>query len=178
MAKKQILHLGCGQHKKPGAIGIDILKDSNADIRHDLNKFPYPFKANIFDEVLAENILEHLENIPKVMEEIYRVCKNKAGITIISSHFTSVDSFTDPTHKHHFTTRTFDYFIPGTDLYKYNYSKASFKKISVKLGPANPKNPFIKFVLYLINKNLIFYEKHFAFILPVGTISYILEVEK
>lgn len=177
-SKKQILHLGCGQNKIPGSIGIDILKDSQTDIIHDLNKFPYPLKSNQFDEVIAENILEHLDNIPKVLEEIYRICKNGAKISIITGHFTSVDSFNDPTHKHFFTSRTFDYFIPGTDLYKYHYSRAKFKKLRVLAGPKNPQNLLLKALLALINKYLIIYEKRFAFLFPIGVISYELEVVK
>src|SRR3989338_8777134 len=155
--KIKTLHLGCGMFKIPGSIGIDINKNSHADIIHDLNKFPYPLKANTFEEIIAENILEHLDDIPKVMEEIYRIAKNHATFIITTSHFSSVDSFTDPTHKHFFTSRTFDYFIPGTDLYKYHYSKTSFKKLTVFVGPENPSNLLIRAFLAQVNKYLIFY---------------------
>src|SRR3989337_727657 len=101
--KQQILHLGCGNKKKPNAIGVDIIKGLQADVIHNLDKFPYPFKTNQFDEIFAENIIEHLENIPKVMAEIHRISRNGARFLITTSHFTSVDSFTDPTHKHFFT---------------------------------------------------------------------------
>lgn len=176
--KKQILHLGCGNNKKPGSIGIDILKDSQADIIHDLNIFPYPFKSSTFEEIIAENVVEHLENIPKVMAEIHRISKNGAKFIITTSHFTSVDSYTDPTHKHFFTSRSFDYFIPKTDLYKYGYSKFPYKKIAVFVGPHNSRSFFLIPLLALINKYLVFYEKRFAFIFPVGTITFKLEVVK
>lgn len=175
--KKQILHLGCGNSKKPGAIGVDIQKGTDADVIHNLDKFPYPFKTNIFDEIIAENIIEHLENIPKTMAEIHRICKNGAKITITTSHFTSVDSYTDPTHKHFFTSRTFDYFIPGEDLYKYAYSNIKFQKINVFVGPKTT-NPMLIILLHIINKWLIFYEKRLAFIFPTGTIAYELKVIK
>src|SRR3990167_6525640 len=175
---QQVLHLGCGNNKIAGSISIDILKNSQADIIHNLDKFPYPLKSNTFSKVVAENILEHLENLPKVMEEIHRVSKNKARVFVTTSHFTSVDSFTDPTHKHFFTSRSFDYFIEGEDLYKYKYSKAKFKKINVKLGPLDTKNFLINFILKLINKNIVFYEKRLAFIFPVGVIHYELEADK
>jgi SAM-dependent methyltransferase len=176
--KKQVLHLGCGDTKKSGAIGVDIMKDSAADVIHNLNKFPYPFQDDQFDEIYAINILEHLDNIPKVMEEIYRITKNKARVYITTGHFSGVDSFIDPTHKHFFTSRTLDYFIPGTGLYKFKYSKmAKFKKIKVVLGP-DSRNPFLKLILNLINKYQIYYEKRLAFIFPVGVIYYELETMK
>lgn len=177
--KKQTLHLGCGQNKRPGAIGVDINKRSQADIIHDLNKFPYPFRSGQFKLVVAEHVVEHLDEIPKVIEEIYRISDNKARILITSCHFTSVDSFTDPTHKHFLTSRTFDYFIPGTVLYSvYSFPNVNLRKIRVSVGPTNSTNPLQRLVLKLINKNLIFYEKHFAYLLPVGFIFFELEVIK
>lgn len=176
--KKKILHLGCGMEKLPGSIGIDINKKSRADIIHDLNKFPYPFKAGEFEKILADNILEHLDDIPKVMEELFRISKNGGRIIINSSHFSSVDSFTDPTHKHFFTSRSFDYFIPGEDLFKYQYSNIEFKKIKVRVGSNYLNNILIDLLLKIINKYLVFYEKRVAFIFPVGSINYELEVIK
>src|SRR3989338_9041216 len=95
---KKILHIGCGMSKKPGSIVIDINPKSDADIFHDLDKFPYPLPKNHFDQIIAEHILEHLENLNRVMEEIYKISKNGARIYISSCHFSSVDAFTDPTH--------------------------------------------------------------------------------
>lgn len=180
MAKltKKILHLGCGMNKKPGSLGIDINPKSKADYIHDLNKFPYPFHSNYFDMVIADNILEHLDDIPKVLLEIHRICKNKARLLVTTSHFSSLDSFTDPTHKHFFTTRTFDYFIEGTDLSKFQYSKHLLKKIKVILGPVNSKDFISRIILALINRHQILYEKRFAFIFPVGTIYFELEIVK
>ncbi len=172
------LHLGCGMEKVKGAIGIDNNPRAKADVIHDLNKFPYPFKKNQFDKVIAENIFEHLLDIPKVMTEIHRIAKPSARLLITTAHFSSVDSFTDPTHVHFFTSRSFDYFIPGTDLYKYQYTNINYKKRSIRVGPNNWNNPLIKVILALINRYLIFYEKRLAFIFPVGVISYDLEVIK
>ena len=176
--KQQILHLGCGPQKIPGAVGVDINKNIGADIVHDLNKFPYPFKNNQFDRVIAENIMEHLENIPKVMEELHRICKNGAKLLITTGHFSGIDAFTDPTHKHFFTSRTFDYFIPQTDLYELQYSNAKYKKNKVILGPQNTNNFLLNILLKIINKYQVFYEKRLAFIFPVGTIKYELQVVK
>lgn len=176
--KMQILHLGCGMNKIPESIGVDINKKSAADIIHNLDKFPYPFKGNQFEKIVADNILEHLDNVPRVMEEIYRISKNGAKVFITTGHFSGIDAFTDPTHKHFFTSRTFDYFIPGTDLYKLNYSKGLFKKINVTVGPMNTNNILLNLLLKIINKHLVIYEKRFAFIFPVGVISYELEVIK
>lgn len=176
--KKDVLHLGCGSKKRIGSIGVDINKNSQADVIHDLNKFPYPFNSNQFSLIIAEHILEHLDDLTKVLEEIHRIAKPSAKLVIKGPHFTSVDAFTDSTHKHFLTSRTFDYLIPGAYLHKFKYSKARYKLKKVFVGPDNSKNLALNLILKLINKYLIYYEKRFAFIFPVGVISYELEVVK
>ena len=172
------MQLGCGMTKHKRAIGVDINPKSAADVIHDLNVFPYPFPNNFFDGILAENILEHLDDVVKVMEELHRIAKPNAIITITTGHFSSVDSFTDPTHKHFFTSRSFDYFVPGSDLFKYGYSPALFKKRLVRVGSSSYTNIFLHLLMKFINKHLIWYEKRFAFIFPAGAIMYQLEAVK
>lgn len=47
--KIKILNLSCGKRKIKNAIGVDCIKDSDADIICDLSMFFYPFKNNAFD---------------------------------------------------------------------------------------------------------------------------------
>ena len=131
----KILDLGCGLRKKEGAIGIDSNPRSGADIIHDLNKFPYPFKDNEFDMIVCNHILEHLDDISKIVAEIYRIAKPMAIIVIKVPHFSGVDAFVDPTHKHFFSFRSFDYFIPETELFKDfpYYSQLKFNIIRKKI---------------------------------------------
>jgi SAM-dependent methyltransferase len=173
----KILHLGCGRNKKNGAIGIDIDPHSDADIVHDLNTFPYPFSNNYFTVVIAEHILEHLDDIVKVMEEVHRISKDSAYIHITSPHFSSVDGFTDITHRHYFTSRSFDYFIPGTDLYKYRYAHVKYIKNKIILGPKT-NNKFLQLILNWINRHQLLYESRLAYIFPVGIIQIQLQVDK
>lgn len=175
---RHILILGCGQNKSTGTVCVDNNPEVKPDVIHDLNKFPYPFKTGQFDKIIAHNIIEHLDHVIRVMEEIHRIAKPNATLEIVTGHFSGVDSFTDPTHKHFFTSRSFDYFIPGCDLYKYRYSKARYSRQRVLLGPENHSNKLIRFVLKLINQHIAFYESRLAFIFPVGVIYYKLKVIK
>jgi predicted SAM-dependent methyltransferase len=83
------LDLGCGASKKEGYIGVDSLKLPGVDIVHDLTFFPYPFSDNEIDEIIMDNVLEHLPQPLKVVEEIYRICKNNAQVTIAVPYFRS-----------------------------------------------------------------------------------------
>jgi ubiquinone/menaquinone biosynthesis C-methylase UbiE len=128
MSKK--INLGCGDKKIDGFIGVDKIKTSAVDIVHDLNIFPYPFKEDSVDEVLMDNSLEHLDDTLKVMEEIYRICRDGAMVRINVPYYKSSGAFSDPTHKNFFTESSFRCFS-GDDEYSY-YSKARFKVIKNK----------------------------------------------
>lgn len=102
----KILDLGCGNKKyegKPGdkVIGIDENPRTQADVLHDLNKQPYPFKNNEFDLVIADFVIEHLNDPIKVIEELHRITKPNGLIRINVLHFSSARNYADITHKHH-----------------------------------------------------------------------------
>lgn len=106
MSKK--LNLGCGGDIKPDYINVDRIKLPGVDIVHDLNRSPWPFKNNEFDEILCKHVIEHLDDIEKVMKELLRILKPTGKIIIISPHFTSANAYGDITHKHFFGYKAFD----------------------------------------------------------------------
>lgn len=129
------LNLGCGDHKVNGFIGVDKIKTPQTDIVHDLTAFPYPFKDSTVHEVLLSHVLEHLPDTIKVMEEIWRICKNGARIKIFVPYYNSPGAYHDPTHQKFFTEHSFDYLTENgsTALSVYNYySFARFRILSVK----------------------------------------------
>ena len=128
------LNFGCGKDVRPGYVNLDIVKLPGVDKTCNFNKFPYPFKANTFDEVLIVHVLEHLENLVKVMEELHRICKPGAVIKIYVPYYHHHEAFGDPTHRNFFTLDTFNYFSEGWGL-NY-YTKARFEIINKKLTPS------------------------------------------
>ncbi len=113
-APSRILELGCGFNKTPGAFGVDIIAGSQADLVHDLNVFPYPFADSSWDRIICRDVLEHVEDFVRTMEEIWRVGSKGAMVEVVAPFMSSVNYYSDPTHRRAFTSRSFDYFIDGT----------------------------------------------------------------
>lgn len=175
----KILDLGCGKKKREGSVGIDISKYTDADIVHDLNIFPYPFSDNEFDYVYCDNIIEHLDNIVKVLEELHRITKNSATIKIMVPFFRSSYAFIDPTHKHFFTVRSFDYFDPEKDFSRlYKYSRCCFKVKRVEFDENMRHRLFGRMLTWFANKKPIFYETRLSVIFPLNSLTYYLETIK
>jgi SAM-dependent methyltransferase len=119
----KILNLGCGKDYVEGAINVDFFA-SHVDVRHDLNVFPYPFADNEFDEIKCMNVVEHLDDVIRTMEELHRIGKPGCRLTIRVPHFRSACLYEDLTHKHGFAWRSFDIFV-DCGLYG-EYSNARF----------------------------------------------------
>ena len=62
MKESQVLDVGCSRNKVKGAIGIDIDPSSQADIIHDLNQYPYPIESDSFETIMAQHIIEHVND--------------------------------------------------------------------------------------------------------------------
>lgn len=171
----KVLDIGCGNTKVAGAVGIDVNPNSQADILHDLDVYPYPLPDNSFDRIHCTDLLEHLKDIIKTMEEIHRIGKPGALVFIRVPHFTSMLAYGDPTHRHFFNTQSLDYFCGGFPQYR-GYAKASFKKNKVALEFW--KLHRINGISLLANRFPVHYEKMLAFIFPAMNIVFELEVVK
>lgn len=100
--------MGCGEFKKEGYINIDISKQFNPDIIHDLERFPYPFRDDCFDLIEADHVLEHLSDPFEVMKELNRILKPKGILIIRVPHFSR--AMTHPQHKRGFDVTFPNYF--------------------------------------------------------------------
>lgn len=99
-----VLDLGCGSAKTPGAVGLDISAETDADIVHDLDVFPYPIEDSSFDQVLMQDVIEHVREPIRLMEEMHRIVRPGGRIQLRTPHFSSVLAYGDPTHRHYFST--------------------------------------------------------------------------
>ncbi len=122
-------NLGCGKDIRPGYVNVDGKPLPGVDVRVDLSRFPWPFRDNAFDEVLAIHVVEHLPDTIRVMEEIHRITSPGATVTIEVPHYKHSNAYKDPTHVRLFTEETFDYF--GKDDRSY-YTHARFRVAKIE----------------------------------------------
>ncbi|MCM8787955.1 MAG: class I SAM-dependent methyltransferase [Candidatus Omnitrophica bacterium] len=95
---------------------LDISKESNPDYvadLHNLNNLP----RNYFDLVLATEVLEHLYNPEKAIDEIYKILRN-GGICIATTRFF-----------YHYHPDPKDYYRFTKDSLEYLFRK--FKKVEI-----------------------------------------------
>lgn len=107
----KILDVGCGANKVEGAVGLDISPRSHADVLHDLGEVPYPFPDNEFDLVVSNHVVEHVPDLMAFMAELHRVARPGGRIKLLAPHYTNPDWPSDPTHRNHINSYTFDTFV-------------------------------------------------------------------
>lgn len=98
------LSIACGQNKPAGFKGIDIAGD--ADIVHDLFKFPWPIKTGSVQEVECSHFLEHIphdigagrDGFFAFFDELYRVMRKGGTATFVHPYVWNDRAFWDPTH--------------------------------------------------------------------------------
>ena len=79
------LNLGCGMRHLAGYVNVD--KFGEPDLRHDLERFPWPWPDDSVAEIVLNHVLEHLGHDPAVflgiIRELYRVSRADAAIRIV-----------------------------------------------------------------------------------------------
>ena len=175
------LNFGCGEKILPGYLNVDIVKLPGVDKAINLEKTPYLFKDNEFDEIYADNVLEHLEHFIPIMEELHRILKPRGKLIIKVPHFTSHDAWAHPQHTREFTYETFDFFVRNTERNKsdgrcfpFVFSRIRRKKIVFEKGlhPLNWHNYIIE---PMVNLFPVWYEKTPLRIFPASGIEVVMQ---
>jgi SAM-dependent methyltransferase len=94
------LNLGCGHERLDGYLNVDRVGDP--PFTWDLESFPWPWPDSSAEEVRLHHVLEHLGATPAVylrlIQELYRVCRDGAKVSITVPHPRHDDFLVDPTH--------------------------------------------------------------------------------
>jgi len=172
-----ILDIGCGKKKQePSAIGLDCQPGSSADVLCDLRHFPWPLKDNCAGKIYLAHFLEHHPDILRAMAEVHRLALPGAEVLIITPHYSSPDSYTDPTHLFHLGLHSFDYF-QRKSFRDFTYNAGGFRILEQRLTfGGNLLLDNLGRILAALS--LDFYEKHLAWILPARNIFCRLSVVK
>lgn len=173
-AKGLRLNLGCGRRKMDDAVNLDVTSATNPDVVHDLSIRPWPFEDSTFREVLAFDVIEHLDDFLGTMEEIHRICEPGAIVDISVPHFSSRHAYTDPTHRRFFGSASMDY-LSSEHVLSF-YTEARFRVLRNKIF--FEPSLLNKLVWRLANRFPDLYEKRFAWIYPAWFLSFKLEVLK
>lgn len=185
MTASNVLDLGCGGRKIKGAVGLDRVAVTDVDVVHDLNVFPYPFKDSCFEKIYMRHIVEHVDNVLELMREAHRITKPGGIVEIDTPHFSSNNSYIDPTHKHHFSLLTFDFFCGKTEhshvlgsatpLYRLVDRQVTFWPIHEQWEWASYKIVGMK---WLAERHPVFFERFLSFIFTIKEFRVRLQVLK
>lgn len=183
------LDVGCGDRKREGYIGMDVVQLPGVDVVHDMNKTPWPFDDNAFEEIVFDDVLEHSTNLLGILSDVYRVAKPDCIIKISTPHFSSDNMYSDPTHTVFFSSRSFNYFDKSLE-YKHSFylKDVNFKIIKCHISfreyfTFDNKRPLFSPLKwfgfeFLINKKKRIYEKFFCWIMPAAELYFELKVIK
>jgi len=156
-----IVDLGCDPNKKNSAWGVDHFSYSGVDQVIDLNSDDWNLPSNHFKTIYASHILEHVSSIPQFMRQIHRIGDSNAHVHFFTPHFSSLNSYKDPTHIWHLSSGWYSTFTSSSSYLKSQLPLFDHVKTEVTFG-SSFFNFIPKSIIYV--KGLEWWEKKFAFI--------------
>ena len=162
MPGEVIIDFGCKMEKVAGAIGVDIDPATQADVIHDLNRFPYPFPGDHADKIYAKHIIEHLDHPREFIREVCRILKPGGTAFIETPHFSNYIAYAEPQHKLFFSYFMFRELTKGvSDKTHILRWKITFYKTFRFFG-----------IQWLANRNPENYERFWTYLFPAENIIF------
>ncbi len=127
------LDVGCGLNKRAGAIGVDRIPGTAADVLADIDRGCLPFRDSAFGSASLIHVIEHVENVVRTMEELHRVLRPGGRLSIETPHYSDASSFADPTHRWHLNSFSFRYFTEEGGFAYYTPCRFRLVRLEVKL---------------------------------------------
>lgn len=111
------LDVGCGLvNPRPKWEHIDSY-DFGTNVVHDLEVTPWPYDDETFDEIHADDVLEHLNNNVGAINELIRVLKvGGVGTIQVPDARHAERTWADPEHKRGYMPNSLDYWVRGSGL--------------------------------------------------------------
>lgn len=178
------LELGCGPRKvDPNAIGVDLLDFDGVDLVGDVYVALAAMPAAGISGVYTSHFLEHVPDLPRLIEELGRVMAPGAALTIIVPHFSNPFYYSDPTHRTPFGLYTMAYFCEQT-LFSRGVPRYGFKSPlvieAVKLRFKSYPPRYLRHALKLAIGAMVnsctfameFYEENVCWLVPCYEVHY------
>ena len=168
---KDKLNVGCGKDIRSDCVNLDVANLPGVDVVHDLTKFPWPFEDGRFGSIELINVLEHLPDTIATLEELHRIARPDATVTIRVPFWNSPDMLADPTHKRSFSERTLNFFDPAFPECRDRpyYSSARFKIVR--------KSCYLRFFYYLKVSHPLLTRPLFFLARFLGAVVWVVEFE-
>jgi SAM-dependent methyltransferase len=141
------INLGCGNDRKIETfkgnrfLNVDLENYEAVDMIMDVEK-KWPFPDQNFEHIMANNIIEHVNDVLSIFAEINR-CLEVGGVINIEVPFVgSYNHGTDVTHKRGLTFQSFNflfsdlrnYLFREKELYRFNYRLVHFFRENIQDG--------------------------------------------
>lgn len=107
------LNLGCGKWPLNGWTNLDMVSLPGVDVVADLDRcsdVPLPFEADSVDEFFMSHLMEHIRNPLPLMQELWRIARPGARLTVRCPYGHSDDAWEDPTHVRPYFVGSFGFF--------------------------------------------------------------------
>ena len=164
------LNIGCGTDIREGWVNADKYCTGKGIVFADMEE-RLPFKDNTFNECFLRCSVEHVKNQFGLFEELYRVSKHKARITIITAHCSSIGAMADLDHYQEYNWWTLDRLNKlNKRSYQTNCDLRLVKREYIEVIPNIVKGIF--------NRHCTFAETIGANYFPIQKIEYVLEAIK
>jgi hypothetical protein len=165
--------LGCGPSKQEGYYGLDAFPYEGVDLVQDLNEPGWALEDASCEEINASHLVEHINDLVAFFGELHRIAADGCTVKLSTPHYTSRDSWRDPTHVHHLSVHFFDTLLEGY----LRERMGAFEIVERRLS----YGPFVftwpaRLVVALFG--YAFYEEHCAWSMPARNIYLTLKCVK
>ncbi len=155
------LNLGCGRDIRDGFVNVDNAPLDGVDVVHDLAQMPWPFADDSVEEILAKDLIEHIEDLEVFLRECHRVLRRGGCLIMSAPHFTSRGVWVDPTHRRAFAFDTLDFFTSGHHrayYWDFHFSERRTSRIVFERSPKYIWNRLFEFAVNINDSSRRAYE--------------------